>query len=264
MVRSLPIFPPLVSCLCVTYKRPEYLRLAIDCFLQQTYKNKQLIIVYYLEDQDTASFLNSCDLTHIKPVPLNHPINTFSLGELRNMGITSSDGDFVCIWDDDDWHNPERIERQMQAINLFQKKACILSKILMYDKLNNHAFLSLNRLWEGTILFEKHALRDLQVKYPPLNRAEDYFLVNELIKHNKVYPLLDPTLYIYQATGVNTCEREHFVNFFQDSDKLLDYQTMIIRKAITGEIAPKDILPKMNSKNFMETLRYIPFSPDRP
>jgi len=40
---------PLVSCLCCTYNRKEPLEEAIQCFVDQDYKNKELII---LNDQE--------------------------------------------------------------------------------------------------------------------------------------------------------------------------------------------------------------------
>ena len=42
---------PLVSVVCPTYNRPQYLPTAIRCFFQQTYLNKEMIIV---DDGDEA------------------------------------------------------------------------------------------------------------------------------------------------------------------------------------------------------------------
>ena len=44
---------PLISCICVTREKPSLLKRAIDCFLAQTYPNKELVILY--EDDDYAT-----------------------------------------------------------------------------------------------------------------------------------------------------------------------------------------------------------------
>ncbi len=38
---------PLISCICVTNKRPEMLTRAIQCFKRQTYPNKAFILLQF-------------------------------------------------------------------------------------------------------------------------------------------------------------------------------------------------------------------------
>ena len=47
---------PLISCICITRNRPGYLSKAIVCFKQQTYPNKELVILYEEDDLLTAAF----------------------------------------------------------------------------------------------------------------------------------------------------------------------------------------------------------------
>jgi glycosyltransferase involved in cell wall biosynthesis len=82
---------PLVSCLCVTHNRVPYLKRAIDCFSNQTYKNKELVVVYGAEDSDTVDYLKSRTDIDIKRVEL--PATTpLTLGERRNLSIQASNG----------------------------------------------------------------------------------------------------------------------------------------------------------------------------
>ena len=57
----MPTTLPLISCLCITHKKPEMLKRAIDCFESQTYRNKQMVIVFEDHDLLTAEFLKRCD-----------------------------------------------------------------------------------------------------------------------------------------------------------------------------------------------------------
>lgn len=57
-----PVHPekqPLISCLCVTHLKPRMLQRVIECFINQTYENKQLVIVYEEEDQATSEFIST-------------------------------------------------------------------------------------------------------------------------------------------------------------------------------------------------------------
>ena len=87
-------FEPLVSCVCVTYGRPILLGEAVKCFIDQTYPNKELIIV---NDQEGVTLRFSEDRDNIRVE--NVPTRFGSLGEKRNYGMSLANGDYICIWD---------------------------------------------------------------------------------------------------------------------------------------------------------------------
>ncbi len=101
---------PLVSCLCLTYARPRYLREAVWCFLQQDWPNKELVIVN----------------DHPEPITLDHaypgiqvhnlPQRFPSLGAKRNFSFRAARGDYLMIWDDDDLVLPWRLSLTMRHL----------------------------------------------------------------------------------------------------------------------------------------------------
>ena len=50
---------PLVSCICLTRNRREWLPKAIDCFEQQTYSQRELVIVW--DGEPVADLVPSAD-----------------------------------------------------------------------------------------------------------------------------------------------------------------------------------------------------------
>ena len=100
---------PLVSCLCVTYGRPKLLEEAVQCFLEQRYDNKELII---LNDQVGVELVLDYDYNNIEII--NHPTRFNSLGEKRNYIRKFANGDYFCIWDDDDLYFPYRISESVK------------------------------------------------------------------------------------------------------------------------------------------------------
>jgi glycosyltransferase involved in cell wall biosynthesis len=246
---------PLVSCLCVTNGRGEMLKRAIRCFLEQVYGNKELVVVYPSWDQSTQRTLASFDDSRIKPHALD--ISGLTLGDLRNISMEVASGEYLCNWDDDDWSSPYRIREQYLAIERSKKAASILTRLLIYDSSRELAYLACERLWENSVCFEKGKVRELGIAYPALNRTEDYQFVNALIRHNLVYPMQEPTLYIYYFGGANTSPASLFHMQLKRSDALDAEQSSLVRTALLQEIQPALAHARMQSAQFKSGFRYI-------
>lgn len=125
---------PLISCVCVTHNRPNMLERVIKCFEYQTYNNKQLVIVYEELDKLTKAYIDSHTFSNnIKIIMISLSIPKLTLGELRNISIQKSDGEYICQWDDDDWYSCERLEIQLKYLLKMKKSASILLRWIIYD-----------------------------------------------------------------------------------------------------------------------------------
>jgi glycosyltransferase involved in cell wall biosynthesis len=102
---------PLVTCLQLSYGRPQLSVEAVECFLQQTYENKKLIIINtHPSPVYFDSNYENIEVHNIKP--LSHLSNVYRFG----MELITSD--YFCIWDDDDlympWHIQDRVNILME------------------------------------------------------------------------------------------------------------------------------------------------------
>jgi glycosyltransferase involved in cell wall biosynthesis len=246
---------PLISCLCLTRKRPEHLARAIQCFLAQTYGNKELVVVYPESDAGTAACLETFKSPQIRPCPVTIPGAT--LGDLRNFSIERAQGEFMCGWDDDDWHSPERLRRQYQALTSSKKSATVLARMFIYDSARQKAYLACERLWENSVFFNKAEIAAHGVRYPSLNKHEDYEFVNQLIKNNLVYAVYDATSYIYNITGSNTSDTSNLDMLLKRSSPLNDAQSALVRQAVELSASPRDVCEHMESRDFKGQLRYF-------
>jgi glycosyltransferase involved in cell wall biosynthesis len=246
---------PLISCLCVTRNRPEHLRRAIRCFLSQTYENKELIVVYPASDTASADCVRSFQCAQLKPHGIARAGAT--LGELRNFSIECAAGQYVCGWDDDDWHSPERLRRQFLALSSSKKGATVLARMFLYDSGRRQAYLSCERLWENSVMFDKAQTAQLGIRYPHLQRKEDYEFVNALIEENLLYPVYDATSYIYNITGSNTCDATHFHYMLKRSTALSEMHSTLIGQAIEMELSPKEACERMENPPFKASITYV-------
>lgn len=224
----------LISCLCVTHKKPRMLDRVINCFYNQSYENKQLVIVYEDFDIPTHEYILNREFDEkVKVVTIDSSIEKIPLGELRNISVREADGEYVCQWDDDDWFDPDRLSTQMQFIRNSGKPACILSRWVVFDDQSKRAYISNRRLWEGSILCRKDLM--IQKSYPAIHKGEDSSVIDHLYQNNKLHIVDDmPELYIYISHGNNTWEQNHFDQIFQFSTELPAEYSSEIQEILEG------------------------------
>lgn len=207
----------------------------INCFYNQTYENKQLVIVYEESDTPTCDFIRKQKFAdNVKTILIESSLGKIPLGELRNISIRNADGEYVCQWDDDDWFDPDRLTVQMQLLGDTDKPACILSRWIVFDSQHNKSYISNKRLWEGSVLCRKEIMLDNP--YPALTKGEDSSVIEYLHKNDQLHIIENrPELYIYISHGTNTWEQEHFDQIFQYSKELPPEYSIQIQELLAYE-----------------------------
>lgn len=228
---------PLVSCLCVTRNRPRLLDRAVKCFLAQSWGPRELLVVYKSDDAVTRDYLAGVTDSRVRAIEV--PIEpNLSLGALRNLSVRLSKGDYVCVWDDDDWYRRDRLEVQMHSIRGGDFPACVLSRLICLDVSRRRGFIGRHRTWENSILCRKDAM----LPYPDLARAEDTPMVEALHDQGKLLLLDRPDLYVYHFHGSNTWDRAHWAKVIHGARPLKSSEVMrLLEEVDTMAIgAPQD------------------------
>jgi len=95
---------PFITCICPTYKRPEYLAAAIKCFEEQDYPKDRCELIVL----DDAGQIGECSGESWKLVSTEDRVPNLwqKFNTIADMG--NPDRDIICIWEDDDiylpWH----------------------------------------------------------------------------------------------------------------------------------------------------------------
>lgn len=109
-----------ISCIMPTYNRGEWLPAAIDSFLNQTFAQKELII---LDDSDESA--PQADIFPLPPAVRYFRIGSrLRIGAKRNQCCRMARGDIIAHFDDDDWSAPGRLQDQLER--LLKKKKPIV------------------------------------------------------------------------------------------------------------------------------------------
>lgn len=123
---------PLVTCLCLTTAgRKDFLNRAIDCFWNQTYPNRHLLIVADSFSDVNHLLMLGSDVVISVLVPQGPKLN---IGQKRNIGCESAKGsDLIAVWDDDDYSTPQRLEKQVAILQGSGKSVTATDDMLFTD-----------------------------------------------------------------------------------------------------------------------------------
>jgi GT2 family glycosyltransferase len=216
---------PRVSCLMVTKNRPALAIRAVDCYRRQTYRNRELIILDDGTDQALEQYVQSLAEPDIRFIRLEPQGKT--LGELRNLAVESSGGEFVAQWDDDDLSDPNRLEIQMAAILNSRSDACLLRRHMIWFPARRRLAISNERHWESSFVCRK----DCMPAYPALRKGEDTAVIDQIVADRRVISLDYPQLYLYIFHGANTFEEEHWENCWLSASRAYEGDAYRIQMA---------------------------------
>jgi glycosyltransferase involved in cell wall biosynthesis len=131
-----------------------------------------------------------------------------TLGTLRNLSLDLARGELVAQWDDDDWYHPDRLTRQVAALDT-RFDACVLSATLMHldaPEWRDYPYIGhLPRGVPGTILHRASPA----IRYPAQRRGEDSVFLHQWPRA-RLTVLDAPELFLRAFHGANTWERAHF------------------------------------------------------
>lgn len=104
---------PKISIIVPTRDRSDLLPKIIECYKNQTWENKELLILDDSSGGDSR-------IQHLRDanasIRIYHSNDRLSIGRKRNQLIEHSEGDIIAHFDDDDYYAPEYIETLAKAL----------------------------------------------------------------------------------------------------------------------------------------------------
>lgn len=210
---------PLVSCLMVSRGDRFPAEHAIRCYRQQSYTNRELVIVTTAKNSAVSALVTEIADPSIRYIEVTAP----TLGELRNASVAHARGSLIAHWDDDDLHHPERLTHQIAALTQTGAKACFLERILLWWPARRLLKTGHARMWEGSMI----AHRAIVPVYPARPREEDLFVADAIARLHPVTALDWAEGYCYAVHGGNTNQAPHFAYLFGEATAIegaLDYE----------------------------------------
>ena len=117
------MYKPLVSIIIPVYKGDPYMRDAIDSALNQTYENIEVIVVNDGSPDDGAT--ERIALSYGDKIRYFRKENG-GVSTALNYGIKMMRGEWFSWLSHDDIYTPEKIEKQIKAVEEMENKACVV------------------------------------------------------------------------------------------------------------------------------------------
>jgi glycosyltransferase involved in cell wall biosynthesis len=211
---------PKISCLTVTGWRLVLLKQSIRCFLDQTYPNKELVIVTDADEPYRSAVNDYVKQLNVPGIRLICLEGKYNLGTLRNRAIEAAEGELIMQWDDDDLYHPRRIQLQYDCWIKERAQACLLTDQLSFFGSDGEMFWvdwvpyyrdsPARQVFPGSIL----AVKDARFRYPESGQysaqGEDTVFLGQYIDSGKIARLSGQGyIYVYRYHGGNTFRAEH-------------------------------------------------------
>lgn len=119
---------PVISCLMLAGSDPQKAARAILCYQQQTWEQKELIVIDNGE-ADLGPLLEDIAPDELRYIRKN---DGKSRAYLKNMGLDHAGGDYVIHWEEQDWHHPDRIREQWSTISAGGNEYSLLGNTLLH------------------------------------------------------------------------------------------------------------------------------------
>lgn len=212
---------PLVTVIIPTFGGKGDLKRAIDSAIGQTYSSIEIIIV---DDNDSRSEFKAKNLSLMsnysddpRIIFLSHNRNC-NASAARNTGIKHAKGQFIAFLDDDDYFFPEKIEKQVRALeNLDESWGGVYCRVCIIGQDRQLAPISYNKRGDlhldvismeakifggSTLLLSSSVIREMGGFDEKFQRHQDYeFLVRFF--RNKLLEVVDEVLVAVDRTAPN-------------------------------------------------------------
>ncbi|MCC7401807.1 MAG: glycosyltransferase family 2 protein [Chitinophagaceae bacterium] len=150
---------PNVSVIMATYNRAGYLERSISSFINQTYKDCELIVVDDGSEDHTYEIVNNFMSAHSNIRYLKHTNRKLSLS--KNAGIKAAAGTYIAFLDSDDEYKPDYLEKRVEFmkankdIDLIEGGAIIIGDPYVKDKYDLTKRIHLSECLIGPTFFGK-------------------------------------------------------------------------------------------------------------
>lgn len=207
---------PMVSLICPTWNRPEYLRHAVSLFHQQTWTHSELIVV---DDSDKGKQPDLSSFPRVKHLKLGDKL---SLGEKHNLGHAMATGDVLGFQDDDDWWHPRRLVRQLDPLVMgtaqivgFRRGVVLqagdpVTWWNLAPKANHRSWIGngslgfLIPIHDGSALYSREIL-STGARFPHRTMNEKVDFLNAAVKAGATWTVIpNDDLFVYVRHGKNT------------------------------------------------------------
>lgn len=216
---------PRITVLMAVHNGARYLDAAVQSILCQTWSDFEFLIVDDGSTDDTSLRLAGYHDERMRVVRTENR----GVGAALSLGVREARGEFIARMDADDIAAPNRLERQLAAMESMPEVGVVDSGVHLMDRqgrplpddVTDAFFSRAERRWRlmwrnavvhPTVMLRKSVLDRTGENYRPRVIAEDYDLWLRLVPHTEFYRLPEQLLWYRRHAESVTAKwgRQHF------------------------------------------------------
>lgn len=230
---------PLITIVVPVYKVPEHmLRRCLDSIASQTCNEYEVIVVDDGSPDDCGKICEEYANLH-KNFHVIHQANA-GLAVVRNVGINSAEGKWICFVDGDDWIEPETVFFAKNYIDKYADADVLIWDEFCYTRTEKKENFFLDKNIHGTVVFQGEEILSLfdamlpekykkgnSLVYADIGNCHARIYRIDFLKENKIYnqPELRRmqdnvfTLWVFSKAKkiCYTCKRLYHYSFNEDA-----------------------------------------------
>lgn len=213
---------PKVTVIMPLYNAKKYVREAMDCILNQTFKDFEFLIIDDCPTDGTLDIVNQIQDNRIRII---HNGKNQGIAYSRNRGLAEAKGEYIALMDDDDLTPLDRLEREVSFLDDYPEIGVIGGNIEMIsengekktkpillktrpEEIRSEMMFSCPMANSST-MFRKSILDDFKIAYRnDMFGMEDFRFWVEMSLHTKIVNFQDTLLY-WRSRNDNESFRVH-------------------------------------------------------
>ena len=225
----------LVSIIIPYYNKKNFISLAINSALRQSYKNIEILIIYDDENLDDLRIIEEIKKKD-KRIKIIKNKKTIGAGLSRNIGISISKGTYIAFLDADDIWKEDKLTKQISFMknnnfdishttySIIDENKNYISKRIAKDFFKLDDLLKSCDIGTSTVVIKKHLFED-GLLFPALKTKEDFVLwLNILKKNNKIYSLNeDLSMWTKSKFSLSSSTTQKLIDGFRVYNKYMNF-----------------------------------------
>tara|TARA_B100001027_G_C16254665_1_gene326273 strand:- start:741 stop:1484 length:744 start_codon:yes stop_codon:yes gene_type:complete len=190
----------LVSIIIPYYKKKKFISTTINSAISQSYKNIEILIVYDDENYDDLKLLEEIKKKDER-IRIIKNKKKMGAGLSRNIGISSSKGNYIAFLDADDAWEVEKLSKQMSfmtdnnyevshtSYQIVDEDRNVIGNRVARSFFNLEDLLKSCDIGTSTVIIKKSIFGD-KIKFPSIKTKEDFVLWLRILERDiKIYGL---------------------------------------------------------------------------
>lgn len=260
---------PLISVVMPTYNGRQYIEMAIDSILSQTYQNFEFIIVDGHSTDGTAELLEKYTQKDRRIIVI--PDEKKGIGAALRLGCSLAKGQYIARMDADDIALPQRLEQELDYLRNHNRVVLVSCSAIYIDEYGQELGYSFPYTWQYWLRRHVRSVlhpgvlmcKDAYLKageYPCLKRVEDNLLWKRMKKTGLVH-IIEYPLMKYRVVSdslTNSMDSSFWMDFeiyiqhFVEKEILTTSDYEQINAFIDKYIMRDNLIPVRNNINLIE------------